>query len=1605
MSHDKKNRFVNKTIVFCAILFAIFFVCRNDAQAADYYGDYSDVLLVINDNSADSIDIGNYFKAQRSIPDNHVVHISCTTSDDIALADFTTYIRTPIENFITTNGLTDSINYIVTTKGIPLRNGMGSVDSDLTMILGSYSGSIGTVGYIGSPYNNKREVFSRQKFGVYLVTRLTGYTAADAKALVDRATAINLSTQPADRGPFILDTAVKTGSYKSGDDWMKTAAPILQNKGYNVNLELTTTYLTSQTNVAGYCSWGSNDGHVSSPYYPNNTYEPGALAETYVSTSARSFTAGTTYGQSLIADWIAEGVTGVKGYVQEPYLDSMAHPDILFDRYTGGFNLADSYFMASSYIGRMDLIVGDPKAHIFEDAIAPIISGFSMPATFPVRTINVDSLAATDSNSPTASLFYLINESPAVPSPSDINWSLNKPAYYEASSEGIKTIYAWAMDSKGNISASASETVEILDQIAPIVQSFNAPSNASSLTVSVSLNAADNVAVTGYIITESSEIPLVDNPGWNSSAPTSYTFSSVGAKSIYAWTKDAAGNISQGYPQSVYVNPPDATKPSISVFSLPADAMSNDFSVPLILIASDNIGVTGYLLSESETTPLASDPAWSVNSPATYTFSSAGSKILHAWAKDAAGNVSNVSNANVTIAAEPLGEGFFSQSDWSGGISSSNANQSNKSGWNLFDSLSSVSADAFLKLAQSSQTITRTTETDFNMGSYSSTTLVGTGESASVELVAPFSTQFGNNFAGVPSFTMNHPYGVYLEATNNKIYLSDSHNRILKFDSGTGGTTLGANSQTFGNYGSGNGQFNYANGIYVDSVYNKIYVADTNNSRIVKMDSGGAGTTFGDNFETFGSLGSGGGQFSSPYGVFIDAGNNKIFITDTNNNRIVKMDSGSGGNTFGANFETFGTVGSDSNQFSYPSGITGDSAANIIYVADRNNSRIIMFDSGGGATTFGGNFVSTGSYGTLNGQFKNPSGIQVDLSENKIFVNDSNNSRIIRMGSGSGGTIFGDNFQAFGKNGSDTGQFFTTASIFVDSVNDKAYVADITNERIAIFDSGGGDTIFGNNFDTFQTSGSGRGQLKSPSDIYVDSENNKIYLSDNGNNRIVKMDSGAGGTTLGENFQSFGMLGSGTGQFNCPDSIYVDVPNDKIYVSDQDNSRIVKMNAGENSVFGSGFESFGSGGTGLGQFYSTSGIFLDGANNKLYIVDIYNERIVKMDSGENSTIFGGNFSTYSGMNSYFEDGWYFNDIFVDTVHEKVYVADNGMGQLYKFDSGGASTDIPGTNLETFVNATMGSPGGVFVDVVANKIYATNMNTGGVIKFDSGEGGTTLGANIVSFAEYGNEQRSLNSRGIFVDHATSKIFVADKISDSVVIFDSGENTTYPSAGLFTSDVVNAGTLSGATLSWNESGSPSISMKVRSATSVDGLQTKLWDDCTAISSGMALASGGCSNSNDTYLQFQAYFSSNGSTTPSLNDITLIRSQSMASGELVSSWFDSGFDNNVIDSFKWSVATSVGNSVSLKLQTAPDGGGVPGVATDWLGPDSTNATSFTHADGSDAISGSLAQSRNNRWLRYKVSFVSDGIMSSVISNVSLGFIQTDNIAPSNPGELRVN
>ncbi len=283
------------------------------------------VLLVINAASGASADIGAYYRAKRQIPKENVVIINVSTTENINETEFNTGIKAPIQAAIASSK--NKIDFIVLTDGTPIRlndNNGYSVDGYLATMNVNLTPipELKNQGFIcpPNPYYGSTERFSSSKYKIFLVTRLIGYTPEDAKKLVDNSIAAKST-----KGPFLLDEAGnrKSGGYGMLQGLMERSADSLQKPGYNVILDKTDEFQEPKEPLMGYVNWGSNDGAFSNERYKNVKFLPGAICETFVSTSARTFKP-TEGGQSLIADLIKSGVTGVKGYVSEPYTFALA---------------------------------------------------------------------------------------------------------------------------------------------------------------------------------------------------------------------------------------------------------------------------------------------------------------------------------------------------------------------------------------------------------------------------------------------------------------------------------------------------------------------------------------------------------------------------------------------------------------------------------------------------------------------------------------------------------------------------------------------------------------------------------------------------------------------------------------------------------------------------------------------------------------------------------------------------------------------------------------------------------------------------------------------------------------------------------------------------------------------------------------------------------------------------------------------------------------------------------------------------------------------------------------------------------------------------------
>jgi hypothetical protein len=146
------------------------------------------------------------------------------------------------------------------------------------------------------------------------------------------------------------------------------------------------------------------------------------------------------------------------------------------------------------------------------------------------------------------------------------------------------TLYACGGGGGGDGDTPAADTTP------PTVTGFVVPGTAAALTVPItSFTATDDVAVTGYLVNESATAPSASDPGWANAVPADYAFASEGSKTLYAWAKDAAGNVSASRSASVVValTPPADTTPPV-VSATPAGQVFEDGPQSISLAATDD---------------------------------------------------------------------------------------------------------------------------------------------------------------------------------------------------------------------------------------------------------------------------------------------------------------------------------------------------------------------------------------------------------------------------------------------------------------------------------------------------------------------------------------------------------------------------------------------------------------------------------------------------------------------------------------------------------------------------------------------------------------------------------------------------------------------------------------------------------------------------------------------------------------------------------------------------------------------------------------------------------------------------------------------------------
>ena len=303
-----------------------------------------------------------------------------------------------------------------------------------------------------------------------------------------------------------------------------------------------------------------NSAGVESPYsniVPIAELTPPSVAITSPGNSATA--SGTVSVSASASDNV--GVTRLEFYVNGALQSTDTTTPYLYSWNTsalaaGSYALSAKAYDAAGNVGTSGVV----SVTVVNDTTAPAVS-LTAPGNGAIVSGTVAVTASASDNVGVSRVeFYQDGAllSAGNVSPYSYSWNTSTVA------NGSHTLSAKAYDAAGNVGQSASLPVTVKNQVAdssaPVVSAFTLPATASSLTVQISgLSATDNVAVTGYLVSESSTAPAAGAAGWSSAAPSSFSFAGSGARTAYAFAKDAAGNVSTAKSAQVTITLPSGT--------------------------------------------------------------------------------------------------------------------------------------------------------------------------------------------------------------------------------------------------------------------------------------------------------------------------------------------------------------------------------------------------------------------------------------------------------------------------------------------------------------------------------------------------------------------------------------------------------------------------------------------------------------------------------------------------------------------------------------------------------------------------------------------------------------------------------------------------------------------------------------------------------------------------------------------------------------------------------------------------------------------------------------------------------------------------------------
>ncbi len=298
-------------------------------------------------------------------------------------------------------------------------------------------------------------------------------------------------------------------------------------------------------------------------------------------------------------------------------------------------------------------------------------------------------------------------------------------------------------------------------------------------------------------------------------------------------------------------------------------------------------------------------------------------------------------------------------------------------------------------------------------------------------------------------------------------------------------------------------------------------------------------------------------------------------------------------------------------EFNSPTGMVLDAQGNM-YISDSFNNRIRKIGTDGTVTTIAGN----GTAGYVDGpaaqaEFYAPQGLAID-AQGDVFVADYGNNVIRKISAaGTVSTYAGNGIAAFvDGNANKVAAFNGPAGIAFDKKGN-LFVADRNNNMIRKITPTGGVSLFAGvltasyNNEAVDSASGIWGAFTSPNGIVVDPTTGNIIVADLGNNAIRQITPAGVITTIAGGPGQTALVG-------YPAALSVDATGN-IFISDE-SGRIIELTSAKTLYVLAGASNVSGYADGTGaaaQFSTPQGIGVDASDN-IYVADFNNNRIRKV---------------------------------------------------------------------------------------------------------------------------------------------------------------------------------------------------------------------------------------------------------------------------------------------------------------------------------------------------------------------------------------------------------